>query len=109
MTDIVHNNLNMQNLAAALDVVNGPNGPECYAATVNAAYSKCVPLNVFGPTAASAAAVNYIQANTNYVTDTTMDDVAASVTGAPFSGLGLAPVTSGAVGRMARPELFHYQ
>ena len=92
MTDIVHNNLNVQNLAAALDVVNGPNGPECYAATVNAAYSKCVPLNPFGPTAASAAAVNYILANTNYVTDTTMNDVAASITGAPFSDWA-GPVT----------------
>ena len=50
-------NINNQNLAAALNVVGGPNGPECYAATVSSAYSNCVPLNAFGPTSESAAAI----------------------------------------------------
>ncbi|RVU02269.1 TonB-dependent receptor [Novosphingobium umbonatum] len=84
----VENNLNQQRLAAALDVVSTANGPACYAATQSAtagAYANCVPLNPFGPTAASAAALNYIYGTTNYRAVTTMNNLSGQISGSPFS------------------------
>ncbi len=80
-------NVNNQRLAAALDAVAGPSGPVCYAATQAAtasAYANCVPLNVFGPTAANPAAFNYIMQSTGFDGQTNMDDVSAHISGAPF-------------------------
>jgi outer membrane receptor protein involved in Fe transport len=54
--------------------------------TANASlFPGCVPLNVFGPTAESQAAINYIIHPTQFFGRTTMDDVSGSITGAPFS------------------------
>ncbi|MBC2665539.1 TonB-dependent receptor [Novosphingobium flavum] len=87
LTTVVGNNLNNQKLSAALDAVAGPNGPVCYAATqaaTAAAYANCVPLNLFGPSAASAAATDYIFDDTRSVSSTRQDDVNASISGSPF-------------------------
>ncbi|TNE67800.1 MAG: TonB-dependent receptor [Alphaproteobacteria bacterium] len=89
----VRNNVNNQRLAAALDVVQGANGPVCYASTVNSAYADCVPLNPFGPTSESAAALDYIFGETNYRAVTTMDDVSGSIAGSPLD-LWAGPVTA---------------
>ena len=79
------NNVDNQRLAAATDVVAGAGGqPVCYASTVNAAYSNCVPLNLFGPSAASAAAIDYILTDNHYVATTKQDDVTAEISGSPF-------------------------
>ena len=94
-------NINNQNLAAALDVVGGPNGPECYAATVSSAYSNCVPLNVFGPTSESAAAIAYITQKTQFTTDSALDDLSASVVGAPLSTWA-GPLTTAVSGEVRR-------
>jgi iron complex outermembrane receptor protein len=88
LTSVLGNNLNNQKLSAALDVVSGINGPTCYAATQAAtatAYANCQPLNLFGPSAASPAALRYIFDTTTSVSSTKQDDVNASIAGAPFS------------------------
>jgi iron complex outermembrane recepter protein len=83
------NNVNNQKLSAALDVVTSSNGqPTCYAATQAATaslYSGCVPLNLFGPTAASAAAIDYILDDTRFVAVTRQHDIVADIAGSPFS------------------------
>ena len=48
-------------------------------------YPGCVPVNLFGPTSESQAAVNYFVRKTNIYTENKSDNVAASLTGAPFS------------------------
>lgn len=89
LTTDLNNNVNQQKLSAALDAVFNPSGQiVCYASTQVAtasAYADCVPLNVFGPTASSAAARDYIFDDTNYVATTRQDDVTASIGGSPFS------------------------
>ncbi len=67
--------------------VNGlPVGvPVCRASQTNAAYAGCVPLNPFGQNAGSQAAIDYFIHPVSYKTNIGMDDVAASITGAPFS------------------------
>jgi len=82
------NQVNNQKLSAALDAVNTASGPACYAATQAAtasAYAGCTPLNLFGPSAASAAALNYIMDTTTYVATTRQHDFNASISGSPFS------------------------
>jgi iron complex outermembrane recepter protein len=83
----IKNNINNQRLSAALDAVNVGGQTVCYAATqaaTAAAYANCVPLNPFGPTATSTAALNYIMGTTNYAARTIMHDGSASVSGSPF-------------------------
>lgn len=84
---LINNNPNNQKLAAALDAVTDASGRVvCRASLTNAAYSDCVPLNVFGPTSASAAAIDYILDETHMKTKTTLDDVTASIAGTLFDG-----------------------
>ena len=89
LTTTLRNNVNNQKLSAALDAVtNGAGQLVCYAATqasTAAAYANCVPLNLFGPTSASAAAIDYILDDTPYVAHTNQDDIVADISGSPFS------------------------
>jgi iron complex outermembrane receptor protein len=81
-------NINNQNLWAALDaVVNPATGQTvCRVTLTNAAlYPGCVPLNAFGPTSVSPEAMDYVLQRTEFTAHTKMDDVTASVTGAPFN------------------------
>jgi len=84
-----YNNVNNLKLLAALDsVVDGTGKTVCYASTqaaTAAAYSSCVPLNPFGPTATSAASINYILDTTHFTAWTKQDNVMGSITGSPFS------------------------
>jgi outer membrane receptor protein involved in Fe transport len=82
----VENNLDQQRLAAALDAVVNPATGQivCQASLANPAYSDCAPLNPFGPTAASAASLDYIYGTTHYRAVTEMDDVSGHVGGSPF-------------------------
>ena len=88
LTTLLINNVNNQKLSAALDAVAGTGGtPVCYAATQAAtasAYANCAPLNLFGPTSASAAAMDYILEDTNYVAKTNQDDITGDISGSPF-------------------------
>ncbi|MES2988135.1 MAG: TonB-dependent receptor [Pseudomonadota bacterium] len=88
LTTDIHNNPNQQKLSAALDAVSSGGQTVCYASTqaaTAAAYADCVPLNVFGPSASSAAARAYIFDDTHYVATTKQDDIAGSISGSPFS------------------------
>lgn len=88
LTTVISNDLNNQKLSAALDAVNVNGVPTCYAATqasTAAAYATCAPINVFGPTAASAASLSYIMDTARYVARTGQHDVNASIAGSPFA------------------------
>ena len=78
------NDLNFVNLAAALDAVRDSSGNiVCYVKTVVAG-SDCVPLNIFGAGAASAAAFDYISDEGYYKATTLMDDLSAQISGTAF-------------------------
>lgn len=54
--------ISLSRLYRALDAVQAPDGTiVCNSALTNPAYADCVPLNPFGPGAASQAALDYIQ------------------------------------------------
>lgn len=80
-------NVNEERLAAALDAVAGPSGTiVCNSTLTNPGLRPgCVPLNVFGPTAATAEALDYVLGDVNYLGKMTMDDVTADISGEPFS------------------------
>ncbi len=93
-------NLDLLNLYRAADAVLAPNGTVvCESALVNpAAYGNCVPIDLFGPGAASPQALAYIHGNGAQLSDTNVmvqDDATASVNAAPFS-LWAGPVSSSA-------------
>jgi len=84
------NNANMDGAkaAAALDaVVNPANGQiVCRVTLTNpTAYPGCVPINVFGPTSESQAALDYVLLQTQFTRYTTLNAVNASFAGSPFS------------------------
>jgi iron complex outermembrane recepter protein len=78
------------NLYRAADAVLAPNGTiVCGSALVNPAkYGSCVPINLFGPGAASPQALAYIDGAGSVMSDDNVmvqDDATASINGAPFS------------------------
>jgi outer membrane receptor protein involved in Fe transport len=79
-------NINAQRLAYALDAVRDANGNiVCNITLTNPSLGQgCVPLNVFGPTAADSAAFNYIMQPTHFDGETSMSDVSAYISGSPF-------------------------
>jgi outer membrane receptor protein involved in Fe transport len=82
------NSLSNSRLYAAMNaVVNPANGQVvCNAALIDPAdFGNCVPLNLFGPTASNRASFDYIRNNYRNAVTYHMDDLNASVTGAPFS------------------------
>jgi iron complex outermembrane receptor protein len=81
-------NQNDQNFAAALDaVVNPANGQiVCNVTLTNPGVDPgCVPLNLFGPTAANAAALNYVFETTHFIAHTGQYDVNGNIAADPFS------------------------
>ncbi|MEE4451563.1 TonB-dependent receptor domain-containing protein [Novosphingobium resinovorum] len=84
---VVKNLPNAERLSAALDAVVDPatGNIVCNASLTNSAYSNCVPLNLFGPTAASQAAIDYVLGSVSYLSHTTMDAADAAISGTPFS------------------------
>ena len=86
-------NLDLQKSYAALDAVVAPAGNSagiaagtivCSVTLTNPGlYPGCTPLNLFGPTAESAAALQYITAVTSFVEQTNQDDVGGSISGSP--------------------------
>jgi outer membrane receptor protein involved in Fe transport len=82
------NNVNEEKMFAATDaVVNPANGQiVCDVTLTNPGlYPGCTPLNQFGPSAGSQAALAYISGNTYYTLTNNLDDVTASLTGAPIA------------------------
>jgi outer membrane receptor protein involved in Fe transport len=83
----LYNAINRQHLAAALDaVVNGSGQTVCNITITNPGLNPgCVPLNPFGPTSDSAAAVDYVTDTINFKSTTTTDNIGGSISGSPFS------------------------
>ena len=78
----------MGQLFASLDAVVDPaNGQVvCNVTLTNPGlWPGCVPINLFGPTAASVGAINYIFAPIWFTATNKLDGLSGSVTGAPFS------------------------
>jgi iron complex outermembrane recepter protein len=94
--NIEHNDENNARTFAALDaVVNPATGQIVCSVTLTnpGLYPGCVPLSLFGPTAASAAALNYILGNTNFTGRTKSYDMNGHIIGAPFKTWA-GPVTT---------------
>lgn len=82
----LNNVLNRQKLSAALDAVSSGGKVICNITVTNPGLADdCQPLNVFGPSAASAAAIDYVTDSVRFGSRTAMNDVAAQVHGSPFS------------------------
>lgn len=80
------NVINRQSLAGALDAVSSGGKTVCNITMTNPGVAdNCVPINVFGPNAASSQAIDYITDNIGFGSTTIMDAVSAQVTGSPFS------------------------
>jgi iron complex outermembrane receptor protein len=84
LDNLMENNLNYQRLYAAVDAVSSGANTVCAASLVSSAFSDCVPINLFGPTAPSAAAMAYIMPQTMWSAVTTQDDVAGYISGSLF-------------------------
>ena len=82
-----HDNPDTQNLAAALDAVVNPSNGQivCHVTLTNpGADPGCVPLNPFGPSAASAAALKYIVNDTHFTAQTRSYDLVGQISGEPL-------------------------
>ena len=82
------NNLNQEKLAAALDAVEGPNGEIVCAVSLTpeaGRFPGCQPVNLFGPTAASQASMDFVQEDTEYHLYNTLHDVNLSFSGPVFA------------------------
>ena len=81
----MHNVIDRQNLAASLDAVSSGGKTVCNVTVTNPGVAdNCVPIDVFGPNAASSQAIDYITGDVGFGSTTTMDAVSAQITGAPF-------------------------
>ena len=79
-------NIDYGRFLAAVDAVKDSSGNiVCNVTLTNPTlYPGCVPVNLFGPTSESQAAVNYLVRKTNIYTNNRSDNIAGSITGAPF-------------------------
>ncbi len=80
-------NIDLGRAYAALDAVVNPATGQvvCNVTLTNPGlYPGCQPLNLFGPTSESQAALDYILKVTKYHSITTLNDVGGSVSGSPF-------------------------
>lgn len=75
-TEVFKNDLSYSALQRALDVVQGPNGPQCFDPS-----GGCVPLNLFGTAPISQAALNYVIRDAAQQTKTTQFVAGANVAG----------------------------
>jgi outer membrane receptor protein involved in Fe transport len=88
LSDTLIANINQQHLAAALDAVKDPatGNIVCNVTLTNpAADPGCVPLNLFGPTSASAAAINYINATSHLRVDNHIEATNFAIRGPLFT------------------------
>jgi outer membrane receptor protein involved in Fe transport len=82
-----NSNPNNMKLSAALDAVKAADGSiVCNVTLTNPGlYPGCVPLNLFGPTSESLAALDYVLDVTRFVATTEMNNIGGTITGSPFS------------------------
>jgi len=83
----VENATDGPNLAFALDAIAGPGGqPVCRATQAgNPAAAGCVPINLFGNGAPSAAAIAYVQQTANSRSRYVQQNLTANIKGTPLS------------------------
>jgi outer membrane receptor protein involved in Fe transport len=63
LSDTYYNDVSSTKINYALDVIQGPNGPECAVTATNPTFGLgvgCVPWNIFSPNSVTAAAANYL-------------------------------------------------
>lgn len=91
----MHNTLDRQRLWSALDAVLDSSGKTvCNITLTNPGLANnCVPINVFGPSATSDAALAYVSDTLNYSAETKMDDISGQVSRELFS-LPAGPLTA---------------
>ena len=85
---VIVGNLNVARYLAATDAAVAPNGSIVCRATLSnpSLFPGCVPLNIlYGPQTNTPQGWDYVRQDTSSVLTTRMDDVAASITGSPFS------------------------
>jgi outer membrane receptor protein involved in Fe transport len=84
---IIENTTDGPNLRFALDAIAGPNGqPVCRAAQAGTpAAAGCVPINLFGNGAPSAAAIAYVQQTAGSDSHYGQTDATANIKGTPIS------------------------
>ena len=84
----INNAIDNAHFSAALDAVNVNGSPVCYVSTTSAAsqFPGCVPLNVFGPTSESQAAVDYVMSKQYVKLNLPTHDVTANISGPLFEG-----------------------
>ncbi|MRW93496.1 TonB-dependent receptor plug domain-containing protein [Duganella sp. FT80W] len=76
------NVLNRQKLSAALDAVSSGGKTVCNVTVTNPGLmDNCVPLNVFGPSAASQQAIDYVTDTVFFDSLTTMNDITGQLSG----------------------------
>lgn len=91
---VMHNVINRQKLGYALDAVSSGGNIVCNVTISNPGLANdCVPLNPFGPTATTAAMMDYVTDDIFYHAVTKMDDVSASVSHSLFD-LGAGPAVA---------------
>lgn len=99
------NVLNRQKLSAALDAVSSGGKTVCNVTITNPGLADdCVPLNVFGPSAASADAIDYVTDTVLFDSLTTMHDLTGQISGPLFDNW--AGAVNGAVSAEWRDTAF---
>jgi outer membrane receptor protein involved in Fe transport len=101
---IIANNVLKANVLLAVDAVQTPTGVMCRSTLTNPG-NGCVPLNVFGPGAASPAAIDYIYGDSRAVLKLTQKVASVALSGEPFSTWA-GPVST-AFGAEYRNEAAH--
>jgi outer membrane receptor protein involved in Fe transport len=102
---ITYGSRNTDRWLFALDSVMVNGVPQCRAVTQNNPVAAgCVPFNIFGPNAASQAAIDYIRGNQWSNTDTTQTNAAFNIRGEPFS-LWAGPVALAFGGEYRREKI----
>ena len=85
---VTRDNVNTERLYAAIDAVTDPSTGNivCRASlTAPGAFPGCVPMNIMGNGAPSAAAISYVNGETRWKSINTLDDFGANITGTLFN------------------------
>ena len=100
------NVLNRQKLSAALDAVTSGGKTVCGITVTNPGLADdCVPMNVFGPNAASAQAIDYVTDTVLFDSTTVMNDISGQLSGKLFDNW--AGAVNGAVSAEWRDMKFN--
>jgi outer membrane receptor protein involved in Fe transport len=87
INSVTNNNINYSRLYAGLDAVRDPSGAVVCNVTITnpTLYPGCVPVDLLGAGNVSDAAKSYIYSDTSWTALNRMNEVAANISGEPFS------------------------